>query len=99
MLHSWVSKCLHTYHITTPLPTPLSVCRQPMGVLALLDEECLFPKGSDKSYLEKLNKTHADKSSNYHKAEKSRAQMAEFEIAHYAGTVSRVQELTLRSSY
>ena len=61
--------------------------RQPMGVLALLDEECLFPKGSDKSYLEKLNKTHADKSSNYIKAEKSRAQKEEFEIAHYAGTV------------
>lgn len=58
-----------------------------MGVLALLDEECLFPKGSDKSYLEKMNKTHADQS-NYHKAVKGRAQNAEFEIAHYAGTVS-----------
>ena len=60
---------------------------QPMGVMALLDEECLFPKGSDKSYLEKLNKTHADKSPNFLKAERSRAQMAEFEIVHYAGTV------------
>ena len=58
-----------------------------MGVLALLDEECLFPKGSDKSYLEKLNKTHADKSSSFVKAERSRAQYSEFEIAHYAGTV------------
>ena len=58
-----------------------------MGVLALLDEECLFPKGGDKSFLEKLNKNHADKSPNYIKAQRSRAQNEEFEIAHYAGTV------------
>ena len=59
-----------------------------MGVLALLDEECLFPKGGDKSYLEKLNKNHADKSPNFGKAGKGRQQKDEFEIAHYAGTVS-----------
>jgi myosin heavy chain 6/7 len=69
------------------LQPSVDLIEKPMGVLALLDEECLFPKGSDKSYLEKLNKTHADKSPNFLKAERSRAQMSEFEIAHYAGTV------------
>lgn len=72
---------------------------QPMGVLALLDEECLFPKGGDKSYLEKLNKNHADKSPNFVKAHKSRQQNAEFEIAHYAGTVSWLSLETISLFY
>ena len=58
-----------------------------MGVLALLDEECLFPKASDKTYLEKLNKNHLGKSPNFAKPKKS-SQQNEFELAHYAGNVS-----------
>ena len=30
-----------------------------MGVLSLLDEECWFPKATDKSYVDKLHKQHA----------------------------------------
>lgn len=61
-----------------------------MGVLALLDEECLFPKASDKSYVEKLNKNHDGKSPNYGKPSFKGGQKdrPDFEIAHYAGTVS-----------
>lgn len=29
-----------------------------MGILALLDEECLFPKATDKTLVEKLNSNH-----------------------------------------
>ena len=62
-----------------------------MGILALLDEECLFPKASDNTYLEKLHKTHQGKSPNYNKPQfKSRGEQAHFEIAHYAGTVSQI---------
>ena len=30
--------------------------KQPMGILKLLDEECLMPKSSDASFMEKLSK-------------------------------------------
>ena len=58
-----------------------------MGVFALLDEECLFPKGGDKSFLEKLNKNHAGKSPNYIQSQRKGQQKDDFELSHYAGTV------------
>ena len=61
-----------------------------MGVFALLDEECLFPKGGDKSFLEKLNKNHAGKSPNYVQSQRKGQQKDEFELSHYAGTVRSV---------
>ena len=64
-----------------------------MGILALLDEECLVPKGSDKSYVEKLNKTHDGKTASFIKPSfKSKGSQVDFELAHYAGTVSHKQE-------
>ena len=60
-----------------------------MGILALLDEESLFPKASDASYVEKLHKNHDGKSVSYVKPTfKARGTTVHFEIAHYAGTVS-----------
>jgi hypothetical protein len=32
---------------------------QPMGIMALVDEECWFPKATDKSFVEKLVTSHA----------------------------------------
>ena len=62
---------------------------QPMGILALLDEECLVPKGSDKSYVEKLHKTHNGKTASFIKPNfKPHGSQVDFELAHYAGTVS-----------
>ncbi|CAF4979760.1 unnamed protein product, partial [Rotaria socialis] len=29
-----------------------------MGILSLLDEECWFPKATDRTYLEKIINTH-----------------------------------------
>jgi myosin protein heavy chain len=31
---------------------------QPMGIMALVDEECWFPKATDKSFVEKLVTSH-----------------------------------------
>ena len=60
-----------------------------MGILALLDEECLFPKASDKTYVEKLHKNHDGKTQNFIKPSfKSKGTQVDFELAHYAGTVS-----------
>ena len=56
-----------------------------MGILSLLDEECWFPKATDKSYVEKLTREHGGND----KFQKSdfRAK-ADFILVHYAGTVS-----------
>ncbi len=59
-----------------------------MGILALLDEECLFPKASDKSFVEKLVKNQEGKSANLiNPKDKMRKDEAHFMVAHYAGNV------------
>ena len=60
-----------------------------MGILALLDEECLFPKASDKSFVEKLVKNQDGKSANLiNPKDKMRRDEAHFIVAHYAGKVT-----------
>ncbi len=55
-----------------------------MGILALLDEECWFPKASDKSFVEKLHREHS-KNPKYTKPDfRSKA---DFCLNHYAGMV------------
>ena len=62
---------------------------QPMGILSILEEECMFPKASDKSFREKLYQTHMGKSPNFNKPGKaSKGKKADFELSHYAGIVS-----------
>ena len=56
-----------------------------MGILALLDEECWFPKATDKSFVEKLVREHG-KNTKFSKPDfRSKA---DFCLNHYAGTVS-----------
>jgi len=61
-----------------------------MGILSILEEECMFPKASDKSFLAKLYENHLGKSKNFGKPKPSKNQKYEphFEVYHYAGTVS-----------
>lgn len=55
-----------------------------MGILALLDEECWFPKATDKSFVEKLNREHG-KNTKFVKPDfRSKA---DFCLNHYAGSV------------
>ncbi|XP_032444316.1 myosin-9-like isoform X1 [Xiphophorus hellerii] len=57
----------------------------PPGILALLDEECWFPKATDKSFVEKVVQeqgTHPK----FHKPKKLKDE-ADFCIIHYAGKV------------
>ncbi|XP_050968582.1 myosin-11a isoform X1 [Labeo rohita] len=57
----------------------------PPGILALLDEECWFPKATDISFVEKLCNTHA----NHTKFAKPKQlkDKTEFSVLHYAGRV------------
>merc|ERR1712121_496868 len=54
-----------------------------MGILAMLEEECIVPKATDKTYLEKMMGKHLGK----HKPPKKGMPEAHFEVHHYAGTV------------
>merc|ERR1712136_345774 len=54
-----------------------------MGILAMLEEECIVPKATDKTYLEKMMGKHGGKP----KPAKKGKPEAHFEVHHYAGTV------------
>ena len=56
---------------------------KPIGVLSLLDEECLFPEGTDASLLSKFQKNFG---SHTH-FPKLPSSVDKFSILHYAGTV------------
>ncbi|KAJ8005080.1 hypothetical protein DPEC_G00142940 [Dallia pectoralis] len=58
---------------------------QPPGVLALLDEECWFPRATDRSFVDKLS-TEQGTHPKFFKPRQIR-QEADFAIIHYAGKV------------
>lgn len=60
---------------------------KPLGILSLLEEECMVPKGTDMTYKEKLLKQHLGKSKAFGKIKKQGKIEAHFELYHYAGTV------------
>jgi myosin heavy subunit len=69
----------------------LTLLNQNLGILSLLDEECLFPKATDLSFAEKLHLNHFGKSENYAKPGNQKQQATgEFQIHHYAGTVCKI---------
>merc|ERR1719266_2413155 len=61
---------------------------KPMGVWAILEEESLFPKATDKSFEDKLKAQHLGKSAPFAKPQSKTDKDAHFAIIHYAGTVS-----------
>merc|ERR1719500_144310 len=67
----------------------IELIEKPLGIFSLLEEECMFPKATDKTYKEKLYSNHAGKSTNFGKpSAKSKGQRdPDFELYHYAGTV------------
>ena len=59
-----------------------------IGILAILEEESLFPKATDRTFEEKLKANHLGKSPNFVKAITKADKNAHFAVVHYAGTVS-----------
>ena len=70
------------------LQSCITMFEKPMGILAILEEESLFPKATDKTFEDKLKSNHLGKSSNFAKASTKTDKNAHFAIVHYAGTVS-----------
>merc|ERR1712106_332987 len=60
---------------------------KPMGIWAILEEESLFPKATDKSFEDKL-KAGLGKCTSFAKANSKTDKNAHFACVHYAGTVS-----------
>jgi myosin heavy chain 6/7 len=61
---------------------------KPMGIWAILEEESLFPKATDKSFEEKIKAQHMGKSAPMAKPKSATDKNAHFAIIHYAGIVS-----------
>jgi len=61
-----------------------------LGLLAILEEESMFPKATDKSFEEKLKANHLGKGPCFIKPKPPKSGQAEghFAICHYAGTVT-----------
>ncbi|KAI3355127.1 hypothetical protein L3Q82_017995, partial [Scortum barcoo] len=66
----------------------IELIEKPMGIMSILEEECMFPKASDATFKAKLYDNHLGKSPNFQKPRvvKGKAE-AHFSLVHYAGTV------------
>ncbi|XP_056290565.1 myosin-6-like [Pseudoliparis swirei] len=66
----------------------IELIEKPMGIMSILEEECMFPKASDATFKAKLYDNHLGKSPNFQKPRiiKGRPE-AHFSLLHYAGTV------------
>ena len=59
-----------------------------MGIMSILEEECMFPKATDMTFKAKLYDNHLVKSNNFQKPRNVKGkQEAHFSLVHYAGTV------------
>ncbi|GMT36237.1 hypothetical protein PFISCL1PPCAC_27534, partial [Pristionchus fissidentatus] len=66
------------------LQPTIDLIEKPMGILALLDDECLFPKATDKTLVEKLNSNHSKHVKYIIPDMKAKSHFA---VMHYAGRV------------
>merc|ERR1719431_861485 len=71
------------------LEETINLIEKPSGIFAMLEEECMVPKGTDMSYKEKLLKQHLGKSKSYGKptAKQTKSGGGDFILHHYAGSV------------
>ena len=59
-----------------------------MGIMSILEEQCMFPKATDMTFIEKLHGQHLGKSQKYAKPDKKNRKFeAHFTLGHYAGDV------------
>ncbi|XP_034850457.1 myosin-7-like [Mirounga leonina] len=66
----------------------IDLIEKPMGIMSILEEECMFPKATDMTFKAKLYDNHLGKSNNFQKPRNIKGkQEAHFSLIHYAGTV------------
>merc|ERR1712159_840085 len=71
------------------LEETINLIEKPMGIFAMLEEECIVPKATDQTYLQKMHKQHAGVSKAYTKPtpKQSKSGGGDFILHHYAGSV------------
>ncbi|CAI2356211.1 unnamed protein product [Caenorhabditis sp. 36 PRJEB53466] len=67
----------------------IELIEKPLGIIAMLDEECIVPKATDLTLSQKLIDQHLGKHPNFEKPKPPKGKQAEahFAMRHYAGTV------------
>uniref|UniRef100_A0A673CNC8 Myosin heavy chain 7 n=1 Tax=Sphaeramia orbicularis TaxID=375764 RepID=A0A673CNC8_9TELE len=66
----------------------IDLIEKPMGIMSILEEECMFPKATDTTFKAKLYDNHLGKSNNFQKPRVVKGKPeAHFSLVHYAGTV------------
>ncbi|XP_041092606.1 myosin-7-like [Polyodon spathula] len=66
----------------------IDLIEKPMGIMSILEEECMFPKASDMTFKAKLYDNHLGKSANFQKPRIVKGKLeADFALGHYAGIV------------
>jgi myosin heavy subunit len=71
------------------LEKTIELIEKKMGILAILEEECIVPKATDKTLLDKMMTKHLGKHNSFGKPKPAKKGKPEshFQIHHYAGTV------------
>ena len=70
------------------LQATIDLIEKPLGILSILEEECILPKATEKTFKEKLFNHHSQHNSfGKSKAKKGEAE-SDFDLFHYAGIVS-----------
>merc|ERR1719394_420614 len=72
------------------LAATLDLIEKPMGIMSMLEEECIVPKATDMTFRDKLFKQHVGKNPKIGKPKpkkNSNVPDPHFELYHYAGTV------------
>uniref|UniRef100_A0A7I4YBE2 Myosin head n=1 Tax=Haemonchus contortus TaxID=6289 RepID=A0A7I4YBE2_HAECO len=67
----------------------IELIEKPLGIISMLDEECIVPKATDLTLAQKLIEQHLGKHPNFEKPKppKGKQSEAHFAMRHYAGTV------------
>ncbi|KAJ3603331.1 hypothetical protein NHX12_031073 [Muraenolepis orangiensis] len=67
----------------------IDLIEKPLGIMSILEEECMFPKATESSFKAKMYDNHIGKSANFQKPrlDKKRKYETHFELVHYAGVV------------
>ena len=79
----------HDFNISLSLFfVDLSPLQKPLGIFSILEEQCMFPKATDKTFAEKLIDQHLGKNKAFEKPKPGKGKgEAHFSLVHYAGTV------------